>query len=261
LRYADSHAHVSSPGAFDADRDEVMARAAAAGVALVLNLATRPDEFEGAVAFARRHPGAAAALGVHPHEASLWGDAVRDQVRRLAESASIAAVGEIGLDYHYEFAPRESQRRALAEQLALAAELALPVSVHSREAEDDTLALLRDSAVSRHGGVLHCFTGSEAFARACLDLGMHVSFSGIVTFPKAGRLRALAAEIPPGRLLVETDSPYLAPVPHRGGRNEPSRVVEVARCVAEARHTPVESLAAQTVANFEALFMRRESRE
>jgi TatD DNase family protein len=182
---------------------------------------------------------------VHPHEASLWGDAVRDQVRRLAESASIAAVGEIGLDYHYEFAPRESQRRALAEQLALAAELALPVSVHSREAEDDTLALLRDSAVSRHGGVLHCFTGSEAFARACLDLGM----------------RALAAEIPPGRLLVETDSPYLAPVPHRGGRNEPSRVVEVARCVAEARHTPVESLAAQTVANFEALFMRRESRE
>ena len=256
-RYADSHAHVGSPGAFDADRDEVMARAAGAGVDLVLNLATRPEEFEGTVAFAARHPGARAALGVHPHEAPLWGDPARDLIRRLAASSSIAAIGEIGLDYHYAFAPPDAQRRAFAEQLTLAAELGLPVSVHSREAEEDTLRILRDSAVSTHGGVLHCFTGSEAFAADCLALGMHVSFSGIVTFPKAGRLRALAAQVPAERLLVETDAPYLAPVPYRGSRNEPCRVVEVARCVAEARGDPVETIAARTVSNFEALFVRQ----
>ena len=256
-RYADSHAHLGSTGAFAADRDEVMARAEGAGVGLVLDLATRPEDFEGTVAFAARHAGAHAALGVHPHEAPLWGDAARDLVRRLAEASPLAAIGEIGLDYHYEFAPPDVQRHALAEQLRLAAELALPVSVHSRDAEEDTLLLLRDSAVSTHGGVLHCFTGSEAFAQACLDLGMHLSFSGIVTFPKAGRLRDLAAQVPAERLLVETDSPYLAPVPFRGGRNEPCRVVEVVRCVAEARGAPVEAIAARTVANFDALFVRR----
>lgn len=259
-RYADSHAHVGSPGAFDDDRDEVMARAAAAGVDLLLNLATRPEEFEGTVAFSARHPGTRAALGVHPHDAPRWGDPARDLIRRLAASSPLAAIGEIGLDYHYEFAPPAAQRRALAGQLQLAAELGLPVSVHSREAEEDTLRLLRDSAVSTHGGVLHCFTGSEAFAHACLEVGMHLSFSGIVTFPKAGRLRALVAQVPADRLLVETDSPFLAPVPYRGGRNEPCRVVEVIRCVAEARSAPVEALAAQTVANFEALFLRREDR-
>jgi TatD DNase family protein len=260
-RYADSHAHVGSPGAFESDRDEVMARAAAAGVDLVLNLATRPEDFEGAVAFSGRYPGARAALGVHPHEAPLWGSPARELIRRLADSSTLAAIGEIGLDYHYEFAPPAVQRHALAEQLQLAAELRLPVSVHSREAEEDTLRILRDSAVSTYGGVLHCFTGSEAFAHACLELGMHLSFSGIVTFPKAGRLRDLVAQVPGERLLVETDSPYLAPVPYRGGRNEPSRVVEVARCVAEATGATLEALAAQTVSNFEALFVRRGGRQ
>ena len=256
LRYADSHAHVGSTAAFDEDRDAVMARAAAAGVNLLLNLATRPEEFESTVAFSARHPGTRAALGVHPHEALLWGDPARDLIRRLAASRPLAAIGEIGLDYHYEFAPQDSQRQAFAEQLQLAAELGLPVSVHSREAEEDTLRILRDSAVSTHGGVLHCFTGSEAFAQQCLDLGMHLSFSGIVTFPKAGRLRGLVAQVPADRLLVETDSPFLAPVPYRGGRNEPCRVVDVARCVAEARGATLEAVAVQTVSNFEALFVR-----
>jgi TatD DNase family protein len=256
-RYADSHAHVGSPGAFDEDRDEVMTRAAHAGVNLLLNLATRPEEFESTVAFAGRYPGAHAALGVHPHEAALWGSTARDRIRSLAGASPLAAIGEIGLDYHYEFAPKASQRLALVEQLRLAAELGLPVSVHSREAEEDTLRILRESAVSTHGGVLHCFTGSEAFAHACLELGMHLSFSGIVTFPKAGRLRELVVQVPAERLLVETDSPYLAPVPYRGGRNEPSRVVEVVRCVAEARGATVEAVADQTASNFEALFVPR----
>jgi len=256
-RCADSHAHVGLPGAFDADADEVMARAAEAGVCTLLNLATRPEEFGATLAFSERNPGARAALGVHPHEAERWGDVVLNQIRAAARSPHLAAIGEIGLDYHYEFAPPGAQRRALAEQLQLAAELGLPVSVHSREAEEDTLRLLRDSAVATTGGVLHCFTGSEAFARECLGLGMHLSFSGIVTFPKAGRLRELVRQIPADRLLVETDAPYLAPVPHRGKRNEPAWVVEVVRAVAEARGVPAADLAAQTTANFEALFAGR----
>jgi TatD DNase family protein len=251
---ADSHAHVSLPGAFDADRAQVLARARAAGVARILDLATRIEDAEATIALAAAHPGVLAAVGVHPHEAAGWDDASAARLRGAAASGRLAAIGEIGLDYHYNLSAPAAQRRALAEQLRVAAEFDLPVSVHSREAEADTLALLRDSEVGRHGGVLHCFTGSEPFARGCLELGLLLSFSGIVTFANAARLREIARAVPDDRLLVETDSPYLAPVPYRGQRNEPARVVDVARRVAELRGVPEAALVAATTANFERLF-------
>jgi TatD DNase family protein len=254
--YADSHAHLSMPGAFDADRAAALGRARAAGVGRILDLATRPEEFDACAALAASEPGVHAAVGVHPHEASAWSDAVGDRIRGLAAGRAIVAVGEIGLDYHYDRAPREVQRRAFAAQLRLAAELGLPASVHSREAEPDTLRILQDSDVRRTGGVMHCFTGSEAMARSCLEMGMHVSFSGIVTFPNAARLRGIAAWIPDDRLLVETDSPYLAPVPHRGRRNEPAHVVEVTRQVALLRGVAADDLGRTVAANFARRFLR-----
>lgn len=254
--YTDSHAHLSMPGPFDADRDAAWKRARAAGVGLLLDLATSPAEFDRCTAFAASREGVHAALGVHPHEAVQWTGGAAARIREAGARHEIVAVGEIGLDYHYDHSPRDVQRRAMAEQLQLAAELSLPVSVHSREAEEDTVELLSDSDVRRTGGVLHCFTGSETMARSCLDLGMHVSFSGIVTFANADRLRGIAAWIPEDRLLIETDSPYLAPVPHRGGRNEPARVVDVARCVAGVRGVDEGEIARATTAAFRALFLR-----
>ena len=255
--FVDSHAHLTLRGAFDDDRDAVLERAHAAGVGLVLDLATRPEEFESCVAFAESHEGVHAAVGVHPHEAEEWSDAVADAVRNLAARDAVVAVGEIGLDYHYNLSPPERQREAFAAQLALAVELGLPVSVHSREAEEDTLRLLAESGIGRSGGVMHCFAGSEEMAQTCLAQGMHISFSGIVTFANADRLRGIAGWIPRDRLLLETDAPYLAPVPHRGKRNEPAHVVDVTNRVAEVRGEDAEDLGRTATENFVRLFLGR----
>jgi TatD DNase family protein len=257
--FVDSHAHLSLPGAFDEDREQALERARQAGVGIVLDLATRPEEFDACVAFTACHDGVHAAVGVHPHEARHWSPAVAARIRSLA--SSVVAVGEIGLDYHYDLSPRSTQRAAMADQLELAAEIGLPVSVHSREAEEDTLRLLADADVRRTGGVMHCFTGSETMARTCLELGLHISFSGIVTFANADRLRGIARELPADRLLLETDSPYLAPVPHRGKRNEPARVVDVTRRVAELRRIDPEELARLATANFHRLFLSGRTQE
>ena len=254
-RYVDSHAHLSLPDAFDDDRDEALARAREAGVDLLLDLATRPEDAQVCADFADANDGVYAAVGIHPHEASSWSVQVAADLRRLAALPKVVAIGEVGLDYHYNLSPPDVQRLALREQLQLAGELGLPVSVHSREAEEDTVRLLADSDVRRTGGVLHCFTGSEGMARKLLDLGMHISFSGIVTFANADPLRAIAASVPEDRLLVETDAPYLTPVPHRGKRNEPAFVVDVAACVARARGTSPEQVGRATAANFCRLFL------
>jgi TatD DNase family protein len=253
--YTDSHAHLSLPGSFDADREAVLQQALDAGVVQLLDLTTRIEQADACIGLAHAHAEVHAALGVHPHEASSWSSAAAATLRHRAQDSAVVAVGEIGLDYHYNHSTPEEQRRALAGQLAVAAERNLPVSVHTREAEADTLRLLRDSDVRQHGGVIHCFTGTQELADGCLELGMHLSFSGIVTFPKAGNLRAIAAGIPLDRLLVETDSPYLAPVPHRGGRNQPAYVVEVATQVAALRGLTPEALGAATGENFRRLFL------
>ena len=249
----DSHAHLNHGEAFDQDRAEVLGRARAAGVDLILNVATSPADARPTVDLARSHEGVLAAVGIHPHEAGLATDQALAALAELATEPCVVAWGEIGLDYHYMHAEREVQRGAFERQLRMAADLGLPVSVHTRKAEADTVEILSRAAGPRRG-VIHCFTGDQTLADACLDLGFCLSFSGIVTFPKADPLREVARGVPEERLLVETDSPFLAPAPRRGGRNEPARVVEVLRTLAAVRGTTLEAIAICTRNNAELLF-------
>jgi TatD DNase family protein len=252
--FADSHSHLDME-AFDPDREAVIERARAAGVVAILcpiDVASRRS-LDTTLALSSAHPEIAAAAGLHPHQAGGSAAAAACDIRRLAAAGKIRAVGEIGLDYHYDFASPAAQQTAFRTQLALAKELGLPVIVHSREAGRDIQAAVDDEAF--HGsGVLHCFTEDWEFARAMLDRGFLVSFSGVVTFPKAAALRDVAARIPLDRLLVETDAPYLAPVPHRGRRNEPAFLVETARLLAGLRKISIERLAEATTANYRRLF-------
>ncbi|PYQ22404.1 MAG: hypothetical protein DMF79_06060, partial [Acidobacteria bacterium] len=191
-----------------------------------------------------------------PHEAKLGSEAVYDELRGLGKDRRIVAIGEIGLDFHYDHSPRPVQRDAFRRQVRLAREVGLPVIVHTREADQETAALLEDEGAAEVGGVIHCFTGGHELARRALALGFHISFSGIVAFPRADGIQAVAKEVPRDRLLVETDAPFLAPPPHRGKRNEPAFVVEVARKVAALRGTSLEDVATAVGANFARLFGR-----
>jgi TatD DNase family protein len=256
--FVDSHAHIDGEE-FDADRDEVVARAREAGVRAILNVGTgdpHGGNFERAVAVAERYEGVYAAAGVHPHDARLYDDAAeRRLLGVLRGSKRVVALGEIGLDYHYDNSPREVQREVFARQLRLARAEGLPVIIHSREADDDTAEILRRELEGPDArGVMHCFGGRPGLADAALGLGFMVSFAGNVTFKKAEALREVAAVIPPDRLLVETDCPFLAPVPLRGRRNEPAFVVETARFLAGLRGVSPEELGRATTENFARLF-------
>jgi TatD DNase family protein len=248
----DSHVHLDDVK-FDADREQTIERALAAGVECMMAIGTGngPPDLEVALRLADRHPSIYATIGVHPHDASKATPETWTRLRELAAHPKVLAVGEIGLDYHYDFSPRDVQRAVFEQQLALAAEFGQPIVIHTREAWDDTLAVLR--AHWRGAGIMHCFTGDEAQARQALDLDFHLSFGGVLTFPKADEVRQAARIAPEDRLLVETDCPYLAPVPHRGKRNEPAFVVETARRLAEVRGVPPEAIAAATTRNFERL--------
>lgn len=232
--FIDSHAHLADP-AFDDDRDAVVDRARVTGARAVVCIGESLASAARACAFASRHPGFVFfTAGVHPHDAAAF-DPVRDVEAIAAEIARGAvAVGECGLDYHYDHSPRELQRRAFAAQLALARDAGRPVVVHTREAEDDTRAIITEAGAAGVRGVLHCYTGSHALAEAALAVGWYVSFSGIVTFRKWDD-DALLRLVPAERLLVESDAPYLAPVPHRGSRNEPAWVSLTLARVAQAR--------------------------
>lgn len=251
----DSHAHLDFADFAD-DVDGVLTRARAAGVAGVIAVGSGRglESRAAAAALAQRHADVWATAGIHPHDADLADDSALDALRKLAVQPRVVAIGEIGLDYHYDHAPRPRQREAFVAQLRLAHELGLPVVIHTREADEDTLAILRAEGVPR-GGVLHCFSGDERLAGAALALGLHISFSGILTFPKADRLRAVARDVVPlDRTLLETDSPYLAPVPLRGRRCEPAYVVHTARKLAELHGTTLEATARITTANVRRLF-------
>lgn len=253
----DSHCHIAGPE-FVTDLPEVVARARAVGVtrALTILAAEDDDELARAAAVATAWPDVRFSIGVHPHAAGRFADAPHDSALTTAAALDrqplARGLGEVGLDYHYDFAPRAAQRAVFSEQLALARARGLPVVIHTREAMDDTVAILQESKVA--AGVFHCFTGDVAAARRALDVGLHLSLAGIVTFPRATELKAVAAFAPLDRLLIETDSPFLAPVPHRGGRNEPAYVARVCQVVAELRGTTAEALAAATTATFDALF-------
>ena len=256
VRLVDSHCHVDMPE-FDADRDEVIARAREAGLVEML-VVGGVDEAQGhrrALDVASRYRLPATA-GVHPHEAKLADDRVYDELRGLAAEGRIVAIGEIGLDFHYDHSPRPVQRDAFRRQLRLARGVGLPVVVHTREADDETAAILEEEGAGEAGGVIHCFTGGLDLARRALALGFCISFSGIVAFPRAATIQQVARETPADRLLVETDAPYLAPPPHRGKRNEPAFVVEVARRVAELRGESVETVCTAVRASYARLFRR-----
>ena len=255
----DSHCHLADE-AFADDLEAVVERAKDAGLERALVILAAGDEHEAAQAnrLERLWPDVRFGIGVHPHQAgqfaaapSLAIDTVRAQI---AATPSARAVGEIGLDYHYDFAPREVQQAIFRGQLRLARELQRPVVVHTREADDDTIAILREEGGGVVQGVLHCFTGDAALARAGLDLGFYISLAGIITFPKAVELRDAIRTVPLHRLLAETDSPFLAPVPHRGKRNEPAHIGLVVSALAQLHGIPARDIAARTAANFHTLF-------
>jgi TatD DNase family protein len=252
----DSHCHLADE-AFDADLDAAVERARDIGVTTVLCILSAEDEAE--AARGRRvqaaWPAVRFATGVHPHSAGVFAGRPEESTQtadRHATAFGACGIGEIGLDYHYDFAPREVQRDVFAAQIALAQQRRLPVIIHTREATDDTFAILANAGGVE--GLFHCFTGDKTMAIRALDIGFYLSFAGIVTFAKATGLREAARIVPGDRLLVETDSPYLAPVPHRGKRNEPAHVAHVLEALAATRGETVEALARQTTANFERLF-------
>ena len=255
----DSHCHLADE-VFAADLDQVVARAREAGLAHALAILSADDAREAAQAdaVAALWPAVRFAVGVHPHQARDFASRV-DRIpevldRAIAGNPRIRAVGEIGLDYHYDFSPRDVQADVFRIQVAYACAHELPIVIHTREATEDTFRILREAGQGRARGVFHCFTGDEAMARAALDLGFHLSFAGIISFPKAPELREIAKWVPQDRYLIETDAPYLAPVPRRGTRNEPAFVTRVAEVVAEQRGTSVTEVASQALDNFCALF-------
>jgi TatD DNase family protein len=256
--FIDSHAHIDGPE-FDTDRDEVLRRARDAGVESILNVGTgdpHSGAFERAIEFGSKQQSVYTAIGTHPHDANKYDQAAEDKIKTLlSDGERVIAWGEIGLDFHYDNSPREQQIQAFCKQLRAAREVDLPVIIHTREAEQETVAILQEEyAGASRKGVFHCFTGTTELAERGLELGFMISFSGILTFKKADDLRETARRVPLDRLLIETDCPYLAPIPYRGKRNEPAYVVEVARCLADVHQITVEALAEATSHNFAELF-------
>src|SRR5271166_2028474 len=267
--FVDSHAHLDGKQ-FDSDRDEVIARAREDGVRTIVAIGNGdgPPVLDAGVQLADQHSFLYATIGIHPHEARLADDAAYQTMERLARHPKVIAWGEIGLDYYYDHSPRETQKRVFARQMELAAAAKLPIVIHCRPSDasdnawDDCIGLMREHWEAKGlGGVLHCFTGSWAQAKSALDMGFMISFAGNLTFPKAQQIRDAALEVPLERMLIETDSPYLAPVPHRGKRNEPAFVRETARKLGELRGLTTEEAGQQTTRNFYNFFKLAETAE
>jgi len=254
VKVVDSHCHLDD-NQFDADRDAVIERAREAGVERMMAIGTGggPPDLEAALRLARQHDFIYATIGVHPHDAAKATPETFAAMETLAAESKVLAIGEIGLDYHYDFSPRGVQRAVFAAQLNLAGRAGKPIVIHTREAWDDTLALLREQWSGP--GIIHCFSGGPPEARQVLDMGFYLSFGGVITFPKAEALRDAARMAPEDRLLVETDAPYLAPVPKRGKRNEPAFLIETVRRLAETRGVSPEKIAEATTRNFERLML------
>lgn len=258
--FIDSHCHLENKR-FDSDRAEVFARAREAGLEALLAIGNGDGPgtgtFDCAIKFAQQYDWAYATIGIHPHEAALATPADFHELQRLSQHPKVIGWGEIGLDYFYDHSPREVQQTVFIRQMEMARTAKLPIIIHCRPSDnsenawDDTLRLIRENwASSGLGGVLHCFTGAVEHARAALELGFVVSFAGNITYPKAQNIRDASSMVPLDRMFIETDSPYLAPVPHRGKRNEPAFVVEVARTIAALRNVSPEEIGLRTSQNF-----------
>ena len=252
----DSHCHLDYPD-FSAELPQVVARAHAAGVSHLVTISTRVKRFDEIRAIAERFDPVFCSVGTHPHQAAEEPDVTSADLVRLAAHPKVVAIGEAGLDYHYDNSPRAAQEQGLRTHIAAARETALPLVIHAREADADMAAILEEeSAKGAFPFLLHCFTGGADLARRAVALGGYVSFSGVITFKKSEDLRAIAASLPEDRLLVETDAPFLAPTPHRGKRNEPAFVRQTAIALAEARGVSLEAIAAATTRNFFTLFSK-----
>jgi len=267
--FVDSHAHLDGKQ-FDSDREQVIARAREAGVQAIVAIGNGdgPEEVDCGIHLAEKYDFIYATLGIHPHEARLADDAAYQNMERLARHPKVIAWGEIGLDYFYDHSPRDVQKEVFTRQMELAAAARLPIVIHCRPSEgsdnawEDCLGLMREHwAAKGLRGILHCFTGNWLQAKSALDMGFMISFAGNVTFPKAQQIRHAALEVPLERMLIETDSPYLAPVPHRGQRNEPAFVKETARKLGELRRLTPEEIGRQTALNFYNFFKLTETAE
>src|SRR5258707_9514077 len=262
----DSHCHIDFPQFAD-DRDAMLERARAAGVTTLVAIGTGPgpEKLDAAMPFAGQHDWIYTTVGIHPHEAKEVTQGHLDEMARLAQHPKVIAWGEIGLDYFYDHSPRETQKQVFSRQMELAAAAKLPIVIHCRPSDgtdnawEDCLGMIKDQwAPNGLGGILHCFTGNVAQATRALDMGFMISFAGNLTFPKAQQIRDAALEVPMDRMLIETDAPYLAPVPHRGKRNEPAFVRETARKLGELRGLSMEGIGEQTSRNFYNFFKTTE---
>jgi TatD DNase family protein len=267
--FVDSHAHLDGKQ-FDSDRDQVIARAREVGVQTIVAIGNGngPPALDAGVQLADKHPFMYATVGIHPHEARLASDDAYSEMERLARHPKVIAWGEIGLDYHYDHSPRETQKQVFTRQMELAAAARLPIVIHCRPSDgnenawEDCLVLINQQwAPKGLGGILHCFTGNWAQAKRALDMGFMISFAGNLTFPKAQQIRDAAVQVPLDRMLIETDCPYLAPVPHRGKRNEPAFVRETARKLGELCALSTEEMGEQTSRNFYKFFKLAETTE
>lgn len=254
--FVDSHCHLNYQGLVE-DQAGVLARARAAGVSAMLNISTRSAEWDQVLKVAEEQPDVWASVGIHPHDADTHAEVETDTLVARAAHPRVVGIGETGLDFYYDRSDRDRQRTSFRSHIAAARETGLPLIVHTREAEADTAAILTEEMrKGRFTGVIHCFTASADFAAKALDLGFYISISGIVTFKNARDLQETARKLPLDRLLIETDSPFLAPVPHRGKPCEPAYVADTARFLAQLRGEALEELAAATTANFRALFSK-----
>lgn len=249
----DTHAHLDDEG-YDDDRDEMIRRARAAGVAHIVNVGYDLESSLRSIRLAEKYDLIYAAVGIHPHGAAEAGSGYLEELGKLAAHPKVVALGEMGLDYYRDLSPRPVQRKVFQEQLALAGKLKKPIIIHDREAHGDILDILRKEGLGPSGGVMHCYSGSWEMAEECLAMGFYISIAGPVTFPKALRLKDVAARVPPDRLLIETDAPYLTPVPHRGKRNESSYVAFTAIEIARIRGMETEDLASLCAENSRKLF-------
>lgn len=249
----DTHAHYDDERFLD-DQEEVFQKIFSHGISYVLNVSAAPGSISSTLKLAAKYPCVYAAVGLHPHYANEFNENIFEQIRNAASHEKVVAIGEMGLDYHYGFSPKEVQKEVFKQQIALAKELKLPIVIHNRESTQDVLTILKETHAGDVGGVFHCFSDDLKTAETLIDMGFYLSFGGVITFKKADDLRAVIPQISFEKILIETDAPYLAPVPYRGKRNDSSYMIKVAEQIAVLKNIAIEEVAEQTTQNAKVLF-------